>query len=193
MILRFVEFPELARVTKLAKWDRLPSAEALHLRRLRNGSRNSKGGVAEAEERAAAGRRIGPEAVTEKRAGYEMAETPVDQRLPQSPRLGSSSQLQLFSRSQGRRKDTAYRTRTRVFLTPQSPSKASLAPIGVKQPNWRHIGTWKVSGMVFGSLVESLVCAEAHDSQPQRIDGQLLVLHCLAEDIGNAGNPPLSL
>ena len=64
----------------------LPSAEALHLRRLRRnlfgvlseqdleGNRNPQGGVAEAEERAAAGRRFCPEAVTEQRAGYQTAD-----------------------------------------------------------------------------------------------------------------------
>jgi hypothetical protein len=65
----------------------LPSAEALHLRRVtRNlfgvcseqdleGNRNPEGGVAEAEERAAAGRMISPEAVTEQKAGYKTADT----------------------------------------------------------------------------------------------------------------------
>jgi len=57
----------------------LPSAEALHLRRLRRnlfgvlseqdleGNRNPLGGAAEAEERAAAGRMKSPEAVPEQR------------------------------------------------------------------------------------------------------------------------------
>jgi CheY-like chemotaxis protein len=57
----------------------LPSAEALHLRRLRRnlfgvlseqdleGNRNPQGGAAEAEERAAAGRMKSPEAVPEQR------------------------------------------------------------------------------------------------------------------------------
>jgi len=57
----------------------LPSAEALHLRRVRRnlfcvlceqdleGNRNPQGGVAEAEERAAAGRMNSPEAVPEQR------------------------------------------------------------------------------------------------------------------------------
>ncbi len=57
----------------------LPSAEALHLRRVRRnlfgvlceqdfeGSRNPQGGAAEAEERAAAGRMNSPEAVPEQR------------------------------------------------------------------------------------------------------------------------------
>ncbi len=57
----------------------LPSAEALHLRRLRRnlfgvlseqdleGNRNPQGGAAEAEERAAAGRMNSPEAVPEPR------------------------------------------------------------------------------------------------------------------------------
>jgi hypothetical protein len=80
----------------------LPSAEGLLLRRVRRnlfgvlseqdleGNRNPKGGamtgvpsvrtlhdgvVAEAEERAAAGRMKGPEAVTEQTAGYETADT----------------------------------------------------------------------------------------------------------------------
>lgn len=65
----------------------LPSAEGLLLRRVRRnlfgvlseqdlkGNRNLKGGVAEAEERVAAGRMKGPEAVTEQTAGYEPADT----------------------------------------------------------------------------------------------------------------------
>ena len=65
----------------------LPSAEGLLLRRVRRnpfgvlseqdleGNRNPQGGVAEAEERVAAGRMKGPEAVTEQTAGYEPADT----------------------------------------------------------------------------------------------------------------------
>jgi hypothetical protein len=68
---------------KPSEWARLPSAEALHLRRLRRnlfdvlpeqdfeGSRNPKGDLVEAEEQAAAGRRNSPEAVTEQKAGYK--------------------------------------------------------------------------------------------------------------------------
>ncbi|HUZ95992.1 MAG TPA: hypothetical protein VMU57_13875 [Edaphobacter sp.] len=39
------------------------------------GNRNPQGGVAEAEERVAAGRMKSPEAVTEQTAGYEPADT----------------------------------------------------------------------------------------------------------------------
>ena len=65
----------------------LPSAEALHLRRVtRNlfrvlceqdleGNRNPQGGETEAEERAAAGRMKSPDAVTEQKAGYKMEDT----------------------------------------------------------------------------------------------------------------------
>jgi len=65
----------------------LPSAEALHLRRVRRnllsllsdedleGNRNPQGGAAEAEERAAAGRMESPEAVPEHETGYGMADT----------------------------------------------------------------------------------------------------------------------
>ena len=64
-----------------------PKAEALLLRRLtRNlfgvlseqdleGNRNPQGHAVEAEERAAAGRRIGPEAVTEQKTGYGTEDT----------------------------------------------------------------------------------------------------------------------
>ena len=64
----------------------LPSAEALHLRRVRRnlfgvlseqdleGNRNPQGGAAEAEERVAAGRMKSPEAVTETKAGYKTAD-----------------------------------------------------------------------------------------------------------------------
>ncbi len=60
----------------------LPSAEALHLRRVRRnlfallceqdfeGNRNPQGGGAEAEERAAAGRMKSPEAVPEPRRAH---------------------------------------------------------------------------------------------------------------------------
>jgi len=72
----FVEFPDLDRGTKSER-AMLPSAEALHLRRLRRnlfgvlseqdleGNRNPQGGAAEAEERVAAGRMKSPEAVPE--------------------------------------------------------------------------------------------------------------------------------
>jgi hypothetical protein len=65
----------------------LPSAEAMHLRRVpRNllgvlsdhdleGNRNPQGGAAEAEERAAAGRMKSPEAVPEEKTGYGTADT----------------------------------------------------------------------------------------------------------------------
>jgi hypothetical protein len=79
-----LNFPILlgSHKAKPSEWARLPSAEALHLRRLRRnlfavlceqdlpGYRNQKGGAAEAEERVAAGRRYCPEAVTEQMAGY---------------------------------------------------------------------------------------------------------------------------
>ena len=42
-------------------------------------------------------------------------------------------------------------------------------------------------------LLERLVGPEADDGQAERIDGQLVVLHVLAEDIGNAGCPLLPL
>ena len=75
----FVEFPDLfgSHQAEPSEWARLPSAEALLLRRLRRnlfgvfseqdfeGNRNPQGNTVEAEERAAAGRRISPEAVTE--------------------------------------------------------------------------------------------------------------------------------
>src|SRR5260370_13792783 len=43
------------------------------------------------------------------------------------------------------------------------------------------------------SLAERMVGPEAHDGQPEWVDGQLIVLHVLAEDIGNAGRPSLPL
>ena len=42
-------------------------------------------------------------------------------------------------------------------------------------------------------LAECLVGPEADDGQPQRVHGQLVVLHVLAEDIGHAGDPSLPL
>src|ERR1700719_3411178 len=76
--LRLLNFPILIGAP-LSEWAMLPSAEALHLRRLlRNlfgviserdleGNRNPQGGAAEAEERDAAGRMKSPEAVPEQR------------------------------------------------------------------------------------------------------------------------------
>src|SRR5271165_2727316 len=84
--LRLLNLPILVGAP-LSEWAMLPSAEALHLRRVRRnlfgvlseqdleGNRNPQGGAAKAEERAAAGRRIGPEAVTEQKAGYRTADT----------------------------------------------------------------------------------------------------------------------
>jgi len=76
--LRLLNLPILVGAP-LSEWAMLPSAEALHLRRLRRnlfgglseqdleGNRNPQGGAAEAEERAAAGRMKRPEAVPEQR------------------------------------------------------------------------------------------------------------------------------
>src|SRR5260370_85885 len=47
--------------------------------------------------------------------------------------------------------------------------------------------------MVGSSLAERLVGPEAHDGQAEWVDGQLIVLHVFAEDIGNAGRPSLPL
>ena len=69
-----------------------------------------------------------------------------------------------------------------------------------------HIDRWdKATGLTasldiasplesrFVPLVECLVGPEAHDGQPQRVYGQLVVFHVLAEDIGDAGRPSLAL
>src|SRR5271169_1209938 len=85
----FVEFPDPARVTPggAKRGGPAPKAEALHLRRVRRnlfgvlseqdleGNRNPTGGAAKAEERAAAGRRTGPDAVTEQKPGYGTRDT----------------------------------------------------------------------------------------------------------------------
>ena len=47
--------------------------------------------------------------------------------------------------------------------------------------------------MVGSSLAERLVGPEAHDGQTEGVHGKLIVLHVLAEDIGNAGSPSLPL
>jgi hypothetical protein len=47
--------------------------------------------------------------------------------------------------------------------------------------------------MVGSSLAERLVGPEAHDGQAERVHGKFIVLHVLAEDIGNAGRPSLPL
>ena len=43
------------------------------------------------------------------------------------------------------------------------------------------------------SLAECLVGPEAHDGQTERVHGQLVVFHVLAEDVGDAGCPSLPL
>src|ERR1700723_1916281 len=43
------------------------------------------------------------------------------------------------------------------------------------------------------SLAERLVGPETHDGQTERVHGKLIVLHVLAEDIGDAGCPSLPL
>jgi hypothetical protein len=77
MCLRLLNSPESARVTPggAKRVGPAPKCQALHLRRVRDGNRNPEGGEAEAEERRAAGRRIGPEAVTGQEAGYRTADT----------------------------------------------------------------------------------------------------------------------
>ncbi len=46
------------------------------------GNRNPEGGIAEAEERRAAGRRIGPEAVTEHETGFVCGDTRMNATFP---------------------------------------------------------------------------------------------------------------
>jgi hypothetical protein len=82
-----LNFPILIGAPK-SEWAMLPSAEALHLRRLRRnlfgvlseqdleGNRNPQGGAAEAEERAAAGRMKSPEAVPEQRRDTKRQTSP---------------------------------------------------------------------------------------------------------------------
>ena len=54
----------------------------------------------------------------------------------------------------------------------------------------RHL---EASGFGLFHLAERLVGPEAHDGQSQGIDGQLIVLHVLPEDIRDAGGPSFSL
>ena len=110
---------------KPSEWARLPSAEALHLRRLREnlfavlgeqdfpGYRNPKGGAAEAEERVAAGRRHCPEAVTEQTAGYRTADA-LWTKVPIAVRVEESRQH-------------------RVLLRAQRPSTKRAAPMDVRR------------------------------------------------------------
>src|ERR1700681_535665 len=84
--LRLLNFPILIGAL-FSEWAMLPSAEALHLRRLRRnlfgvlseqdleGNRNPQGGAAEAEERAAAGRMNKPRSGARTKAGYITADT----------------------------------------------------------------------------------------------------------------------
>lgn len=57
-----------------------------------------------------------------------------------------------------------------------------------------RIGTWRLpqSRKCF-RLLERLVGSEANDGQPEGVHGQFVVLHLIAEDVGNAGSPLLSL
>lgn len=48
-------------------------------------------------------------------------------------------------------------------------------------------------GKVDRFLAERLVGPETHDGQAKRVNGDLIVLHVLSEDIGDAGGPSLSL
>lgn len=53
-----------------------------------------------------------------------------------------------------------------------------------------------MASLVFGlwlDLLERLVGPEADDGQSERIDGQFVVLHLIAKDIGDAGGPLLPL
>src|SRR5260370_6594679 len=73
-----LNFPILigSRWAEPCEWARLPSAKECFLGGCPLGrNHDPKGGAAEAERRRAAGRRIGPEAVTEQTAGYETADT----------------------------------------------------------------------------------------------------------------------
>src|SRR6266496_888485 len=57
------------------------------------------------------------------------------------------------------------------------------AACGHKLPrNWRWL-----------RLLERLVGPEADNGHSERIDGQLVVLHLLAEDVGHAGSPSFPL
>src|ERR1039458_5608952 len=50
-----------------------------------------------------------------------------------------------------------------------------------------------VSGILWLSLAERLVGPETHDGQTEGVHGELIVLHVLAKDIGDAGCPSLPL
>ena len=54
-------------------------------------------------------------------------------------------------------------------------------------------GHLEAFGWVDSSLAERLVGPEADDGQSERIHGQLVVLHVVAEDVGNGGRPTLAL
>src|SRR5215469_6985575 len=75
--LRLSNFPILlgSHRAKPSEWARLPSAKSRFLGGCPLGrNHDPKGGVAEAERRSAAGRQIGPEAVTKQKAGYITAD-----------------------------------------------------------------------------------------------------------------------
>ena len=72
-----------------------------------------------------------------------------------------------------------------------APSRAGTG--GVKQPDWQHVWTSLSLWESRFCLAERLVGTEANDGQSEGVNGQLIVLHTFAEDIGNAGCPSLPL
>ena len=141
----------------------------------------------------AAGRRKGPEAVTEQKTGYITADTLPSKvvictlaaevrRNYSTIRAGmSAARRAQFATVVARRKALG----RRLHRTRGQVGKAS------------RISSMKAheyaSGQVDESLAECLVGPEAHDGQTEGVHGKLIVFHILAKDIGNAGCPSLPL
>jgi hypothetical protein len=66
---------------------------SLHFRKHLEGNRHPQGGEAEAEEQAAAGRRMGLEAVTEQAAGYKTADAFWTKVLVSMPKVERADSL----------------------------------------------------------------------------------------------------
>src|ERR1017187_2332431 len=141
----------------------------------------------------AAGRRKGPEAVTEQKTGYITADTLPSKvvictlaaevrRNYSTIRAGmSAARRAQFATVVARRKALG----RRLHRTRGQVGKAS------------RISSMKAheyaSGQVDESLAECLVRPEAHDGQTEGVHGKLIVFHILAKDIGDAGCPSLPL
>lgn len=173
----------------------LPSAKLRFLGGRPSGrNQDPKGGESEAERRRAAGRMYSPEACDRTSKG-KTRET--SGSWIASLKVSSSATLP----STARNRSAPIRTRRRRTDWPDHCACASSGRRGAEElavhSGWttsaeldmKTSSLWEVHSL----LLERLVCPEANDGQSQRIDGQLVVLDLVPEDIGHAGGPLLPL